>query len=338
VATRSVLGFHVGLDAPSSLSVALCLEHAVLPKKPSGNASDQQVSWDMFGLPLNIHVDNGAEFHGEALRRGCAEYGITLLHRPVARPRFGAHIERLIGTMMGKVHLLPGSTDASPAGRGGYDSEKEAALTLAELREWLYLEIAGKYHHSIHRILGTTPAAAWAASLAGGLYPSLPIDPERFVIGFLPVIHRRLQRDGIHFERIRYWADVLPALAQPREPLLIRYDPRNLSRLYVLGPDARYHAVPYADVRRPPISLAELRHAHALLRKDARGVIDEERLFAIHERQTQLVISAGRATKVARRRTEPRRPPLLIEARAGHVIDYSKDPIPLPSEIWEAKS
>ena len=130
MATRSVLGFHVGLEAPSSLSVALCLEHAVLPKKPPGNASDQQVSWDMFGLPLNIHVDNGPEFHGEALRRGCAEYGITLLHRPVARPRFGAHIERLIGTMMGKVHLLPGSTDASPAGRGGYDAEKEAALTL----------------------------------------------------------------------------------------------------------------------------------------------------------------------------------------------------------------
>jgi hypothetical protein len=38
-------------------------------------------------------------------------------------------------------------------------------------------------------------------------------------------LRRRLQRDGIRFERIRYWADVLPALAQPGEPLLIRYDP-----------------------------------------------------------------------------------------------------------------
>ena len=56
------------------------------------------------------------------------------------------------------------------------------------------------------------------------------------MIGFLPVIHRKLQRNGLYFERIRYWADVLPAIAQPREPLLIRYDPRDLSKLYVLGP------------------------------------------------------------------------------------------------------
>jgi transposase InsO family protein len=32
------------------------------------------------------YVDNGPEFHGEALTRGCREYGIRSLHRPVARP------------------------------------------------------------------------------------------------------------------------------------------------------------------------------------------------------------------------------------------------------------
>jgi putative transposase len=32
VATRSVLGYHLGLEAPSALAVALCIEHAVLPK------------------------------------------------------------------------------------------------------------------------------------------------------------------------------------------------------------------------------------------------------------------------------------------------------------------
>jgi hypothetical protein len=91
------------------------------------------------------------------------------------------------------------------------------------------------------------------------------------VIGFLPVIHRKLQRNGLYFERIRYWAAVLPAIAQPREPLLIRYDPRNLSKLYVLGPHHHYHAIPYADVCHPPISLAEFKHAHAMLRNEAKA-------------------------------------------------------------------
>jgi putative transposase len=100
VATRSVLGFHLGLDAPSALAVALCIEHAVLPKIRSAAAPVTEASWDTFGIPKTILVDNGSEFHGEALTRGCAEYGIALTYRPVARPRFGAHIERLIGTMM----------------------------------------------------------------------------------------------------------------------------------------------------------------------------------------------------------------------------------------------
>jgi len=335
VATRAVLGFHVGLEAPSALAVALCIEHAALPKKPLPARGKSEAPWVMFGIPRTIHVDNGAEFHGEALTRGCAEYGIQLTHRPVARPRFGAHIERLIGTVMGRVHLLPGSTDSSPTRRGSYRSEEEARLTLAEFSEWLHLEIAGRYHHSIHRILGTTPAAAWAQSLARGTLPVLPADPSRFVIGFLPIVHRKLQRNGLYFERIRYWADLLPALAQPRESLLVRYDPRNLSRLYVQAPDKSYHVIPYADVRRPPITLAELRFAHAQLRKSAQGSINEEQLFSMHERQTALVLEATRATKTARRRKEPhpvRAPPATPPVAP---IDYSKEVMPLEAELWE---
>jgi len=337
VASRAVLGFHVGLEAPSALAVALCIEHAALPKSRPSSPAAFEATWIMFGIPRTLHVDNGPEFHGEALTRGCAEYGIQLTHRPVARPRFGAHIERLIGTMMGRVHLLPGSTDSSPSRRGDYKSEEEARLTLAEFTEWLYLEIAGRYHHSIHRMLGTTPAAAWTKSLARGIVPVLPADSTRFVIGFLPIIHRKLQRNGLYFERIRYWADVLPAIAQPSESLLVRYDPRNLSRLYVLTPSKAYQAIPYADVRRPPITLAELRFAYVQLRKEAHGSINEEQIFSMHERQTAVVLGATKATKAARRRKEPQPARAAGVESAVDPIDYNKEVIPLESELWESR-
>lgn len=337
VATRCVIGVHVSLEAPSALSVALCLEHACLPKDRPGATPRSEAPWMTFGLPKRIHVDNGREFHGAALQRGCSEYGIALSYRPVARPHFGGHIERLIGTLMGRVHLLPGMTDASPAARGGYDPEQEARLTLPEFSEWLCLEIAGRYHHTVHRMLGTTPAAAWANSVATGVMPALPADAEHFLISFLPVTRRRLQRNGIHFERIRYWADVLPAIAQPREQLIVRYDPRDLSRLYVMGSDKHYHAVPYANVTRPPISLSELRHAFAALRAQAKGSVDEVRLFAMHERQEQIVATATTSTKAARRRVERKHRPNEPTPPGGS-IDYSQDPTPLPSEVWEPPS
>jgi putative transposase len=48
-------------------------------------------------------------------------------------------------------------------------------------------------------------------------------------------------------------------IAQPREPLIVRYDPRDISRLHVIGKDHHYHAITYANITRPPISLEEVR-------------------------------------------------------------------------------
>src|SRR5215471_2035607 len=75
----------------------------------------------------------GAEFHSRALKTACREYGINFVYRPPATARFGGHIERLIGTMMGAVHILPGTTFSKTKGREGYASEERAALSLREL-------------------------------------------------------------------------------------------------------------------------------------------------------------------------------------------------------------
>ena len=41
--------------------------------------------------------------------------------------------------------------------RADHKSEKRAALTVRELGEWLTLEIAGRYHHNVHRGIHMTP-------------------------------------------------------------------------------------------------------------------------------------------------------------------------------------
>ena len=56
VASRCVLGMYITMDAPSSVSVSLCIEHAVLPK-PENNANPG--IWPMYGKPKKILVDNG---------------------------------------------------------------------------------------------------------------------------------------------------------------------------------------------------------------------------------------------------------------------------------------
>ena len=106
VATRVIAGFHLSLEAPSSTSVALAISHAVLPKDGPVQDLDCNTSWPVEGLPSTVHLDNAKEFHGRALERGCREHKITLKFRPPKTPHFGGHIERLIGTLMGDVHLF----------------------------------------------------------------------------------------------------------------------------------------------------------------------------------------------------------------------------------------
>jgi len=62
-----------------------------------------------------LRANNGPDFRSQPLRRGCREYHIERDYRPVATlPLFRSHIERLIGTMMGRIHLLPGTTFSNP--------------------------------------------------------------------------------------------------------------------------------------------------------------------------------------------------------------------------------
>lgn len=300
VNTRVVLGFHLSLEPPSLLSVALCLTHAVMDKSHWLAARGIDTDWPAHGIPRAIYVDNGAEFHARAFERACSEYQIDLQHRPPGTPRYGGHIERLIGTMMGAVHLLPGSHFSNIFERGDLDAEAEAVMTLRELETWLTLEITGSYHARVHSALETTPAAAWAAYTDEARL-RMPADLRQFLVDFLPSEQRVLQRDGFHLFHIRYWSDELRWLmGRESRKYTLKYDPRDLSRIFVLTEDGIIEARP-ADLTRPAITLWEHRAARRALREEGRRSVDEELIFRTIQAQRDLVDNAERQTKAMRR-------------------------------------
>jgi putative transposase len=338
VATRMVCGFYLTLDEPSEVSVALCIAHAVLPKDAWLLERKIQAEWPVWGVPKCVHTDNGSDFKGEALRRGCEDYGIRMEFRPPGRTHFGGHIERLIGTLMQRVHTLPGTTYSNPLERGDYRSEKAACLTLKELEYWLTLEICVHYHSAIHRTLGTSPLVAWERAGQRGFRQWLPQDPRRFYIGFLPVEDRTLQRTGVQVENIRYWSDALPAIARFKDTVSVRYDPRNMSRIYVRGSlNSTYIDVPYADIRYPPVSLFEIKAARAWLRAQGRQRIAQYQVFQAIEAQRKLVDEARSKTREVRR-SLTRRPgapaPEAAQAQEGGV-SWDQEPATYPVETWE---
>lgn len=234
VFTRCVVGWYLTMDAPGSVSVALCIEHMALPKPENSLAPG---IWPMYGKPDIILVDNGKDFRAEALKTGCEQHGIELRWRPVKRPHYGAHIERLNGTLMRMIHRLRGTTFSNTRQRGDYASETRATMTLGELRAWLVQAICREYHVKAHRALGISPQLAWeqAWNMDNGTRRPVPQvhRPVDFRLDFLPRDFRRIRRTGVEFACSRYWHDDLTLFLRQKDDAEIRYDPRDLSRIWV---------------------------------------------------------------------------------------------------------
>ncbi|KQN05163.1 Mu transposase C-terminal domain-containing protein [Sphingomonas sp. Leaf25] len=308
--SRCIAGFLVTLEGPSSTSVGLCLAHVASDKRAWLEAIGVDADWPVIGRPRQIGVDNAAEFHSEALERGCAQHDITIDWRPLGRPQVGGVVERVIGTLMELVHGLPGTTFSNVMQRGRYDSDKAACLTLAELERWLAVAIAKLYHLRPHAGLdGAAPLRRYQegvrALAADGRAPPTPRDPRAFLIDFLPVVRRTLRRDGIVIDHIHYFSDALKPWIErdgPPRRVLIRRDPRDLSRIYVHDPDdGGYLEVGYRELSRPPVSLWEHRLARSRLRRQRQSEVDEGVLFAAIEEMREIEAQARTTTRTTRR-------------------------------------
>jgi putative transposase len=257
---------------------------------------------------------------------------------------------------MDRLRGLPGATaEAAVRPRRGRAKPQEgAALTLAEFERWIALEIAERYHQSPHRgLMGATPASLWQTLTVQHPPRLLPaaVDAQlSFLIRFLPLAQRSVQNDGLTLAYIRYWHPVFASWRAQGKRVLVRYHPEDLSRIYASVNGKDYVEAPYADLRRPRISLAEQRAVCKMLRIEGQRVLTEERLFAAIEAQREIVRRAladtrrvrreerkgGGQGRGARKRSTPiagavwKPPP----EPPSDEVDYSKPAPPYPVELW----
>ena len=325
-----VTGFYLTMAAPSRLSTSLCLLHSVFDKSAWLREREIADPWPVAGLPDRLHVDNGRDFRSRAFQRGCEDAGIEIDWRPPGEPRFGGHIERLIGTQMGKLHLLPGTTFSNPDELGEYNPRKHSAFTLRELERYIALDIVGDYHQSIHSSLKRPPIAVWREH-EGSIPLRLPRDRMHFWLTFLPEDERTLRPNGIHIFGLRYWSAALAADVgrTGKRRLLIKYDPRDLSRIFVRRLSGNFVEARYGDITLPSITLAEAKASRDSLLAKGKSEIDMGTIVRTAIARRQLIDNAQRMTAAARRGKTVSRKPRVDDREWGSLrgVDSSK-PVP----------
>lgn len=343
VFSRCITGICLSLEPPSAVSVGLCLSHSIFDKDAWLAERKISASWPIWGKPSVIYVDNAQEFHSEALQRGCDAHGIRIEYRPIAQPHFGGIVERVIGTMMQLVHQIPGTTFSNTAERGDYPSEKKAVLTLSELERWLTIAIVEYYHQKIHSGLSLPPIEKYKIGILGdenhkgcGYFPRIQ-NKKSFIIDFLPIERRTLQRHGFILDHIIYYNNNLsPMIANRKKyaPFIIRRDPRNISRIYILDPDSQsYLEIPYRTLSRPTVTLWEHRQALNFLREKGIEKKDEEIIFQAIEKLRQITKEASQNNKAARRLNERIQPLQKSNISNQKVADPQYDVLEVESEL-----
>lgn len=320
VHSRVVTGFYLSFDPPSETSVAMCVASSILPKEEWLITHDIDAEWPVWGIPKTIHVDNGADFRSDNFQKSCLAYGINLEFRPVRQPRYGGHIERLLGTLLREIHALPGTTFSSVRERDGYDSDKEAVMTRTEFEVWLITLICKVYHHRKHSRIGMSPLKKWELGIFGdgtepGVgFPPRPVDRLTVLLDFLPSFYRTVQTYGVQNDLLTYYAECLRPWINAvdkdtgkKKKLLFRQDPTDISSLWFFDPDIKqYFKVPFADQSLPSMSVWEYAKVKERLKKEGAGDFYQHKILGAITELREQVDKAKQKSRKARREAQRR--------------------------------
>ncbi|MFC5527669.1 Mu transposase C-terminal domain-containing protein [Rhodanobacter ginsengisoli] len=351
VSTRCIVGFHISFEAPTSSSLAMCILSIVLPKDQLARYLDFDllgVDWPCSGKIEAILTDNGHDFHGIAVKRGCQEHGIELRYRPVGSPHWGGIIERLIGTMMGRLRMLPGATQRDVRAKDGQDVEGRACLTLSEFRQWMVTEITAHYHQVVHRGIGMPPIEAWRSKSSPETSPACELSDQqcmRLFVDFLPYCERPISRVGINMHGMRYWSDELRDYVAKGAKHAIRYDSRDIRRVYFVNPFGQVIIVNCVRPDVPQMSVVEWQKLSSAQRTTGsiQQRIDDR--IAGHDANKALVATSQKATRQAHRashkKVERDKNVQALPMRqvatepAAPVTTFSPNRVPTPFDIME---
>jgi putative transposase len=236
--SRCVLGMYIGFIPPSYQSVALCLKHAFFPKVDmKTDYPEVEQPWIAFGLMRNLIVDQGSEFHSEALEEACKRLGINIEYAPRKTGWYKGKIERFLGRMNREIaHGTRGTTFSNIFERGDYNPEKFATVRLSTLKLGCNMWVCDVYHTKPHHALDMPPAMMWELNTAT---EDIPFPHERNVLEIIMGCphDKTLTHKGIEYEGLQYGGEALHALRQQygaKLPVQIKVNESDIGTIYVL--------------------------------------------------------------------------------------------------------
>ena len=241
--SKAVLGYWLTPAPPSAESVMQALRTAIMPKNLVTLGGDSDWPWPMHGIPSELTLDNGKEFHGKDLEIAAAELGITLTFTPPRKPYFKAQVERkfseinrsLLAKLTGQVFK--------------YEPEKHGLdyphLSFDEFKRIFLQWITTVLHRTPNRE-GNTPEELWHSSVQEYGMPGAGLSPDYIQMCLAKSGEKRkIHPNGIHFNSLTFNNEWLSRLRNDltrkersdKPTVKIKWSEEDVGLIWVLDPN-----------------------------------------------------------------------------------------------------
>lgn len=278
--SRAICGYYLSFENPCSINTALALRQAIWKKK--------NPKWQVCGIPSILYTDNGSDFKSKHIEQVAVDLKIQLKNSIPGRPQGRGRIERFFLTVNQLLLMnLPGYCPPKTL-------YPEAILTLEEFIPLFEDFLINNYHQKSHSAINCPPIEKW---IGQGFLPHLPISLEQLDLLLLTVVKpRKVRRDGIHFQNLRYIEPTLAAYVG--EQVSIRYDPRDLAEVRVYYNDAFLCRAICQELAGQTIGLKEIIKARQKRKRELKKTITERKslMDTLLEAPVKKNISTGKST------------------------------------------
>lgn len=293
--SRAIAGYYLGFDPPSSIRTSLALRQGIWRK--------DHPHWHICGVPAILYTDNGADFTSKHLQQVAADLKIRLVFSIPGKPQGRGRIERFFRTV----------NEMFLCDLDGYIRHKRRppSLSLNQFEERFRQFLLEVYHRRSSEEGRLPPSDLWEE---GGFLPRMPDSLEQLDLLLIHEVRsRKVRRDGIHFQSLRYLSLTLAAYVG--EEVTIRFDPRDLGEIRVFYHDRFLCRAISAELSGETIPLREIVRVRNRRRKELRSILhDRQKMVDTllqlkkgpvpEEVHAQTIVPAGPAKHIKRYRNE----------------------------------
>jgi len=332
--SRCVLGFCISSAGHGVHAVFEALRHSMMPKSYLRERFPELLlEWPCHGWPERLLMDNGREFHANAVVDAMTNLGVICEYAASRDPNDKPFVERFLRTFnYSFIHKLPGTTLAKIHQRIGFKSEDEACLTFDQLNEMVHVWITSVYHLRPHRGLsGRAPLDVWKES-AENHPPILKCNAEDLGIELGQFAESAVQHYGIDFNTFTYASQELLALRRmlpAKQRVQIKAPLENAGVIWVWDPiDSKYIRADNKDERYNNLTVAQ---AKELARQYANSDAHQRTRASAQEMIRESANEAMRSKKLKDRKRGARKAHITSKSTNRTQPAVSQPSINLPS-------